>query len=100
MAKQRKKSGKSIESYAHVDKERANNPPIGLVTPANDPDLDAKSYKHDPHIDPEISWGGKTEHTSFAVPTVSLHVHEHNDPRTIIEAVRKTKDKCGAALAI
>lgn len=32
---------------------------------------------------------GKAEHTSFEVPTVSLHVHERIDPRTIIEAVRK-----------
>ena len=31
----------------------------------------------------------KTERTSFEVPTVSLHVHERIDPRSIIEAVRK-----------
>ena len=35
---------------------------------------------------------GKTEHTSFEVPTVSLHVHERIEPRTIIEAVRKRDD--------
>ena len=34
-------------------------------------------------------WAGKAERTSFEVPTVSLHVHERIDPRTIIEAVRK-----------
>ena len=34
-------------------------------------------------------WAGKKEHASFEVPTVSLHVHERIDPRTIIEAVRK-----------
>ncbi len=33
--------------------------------------------------------GGKAEHTSFEVPTVSLHAHERIDPRTIIEAARK-----------
>ncbi len=32
---------------------------------------------------------GKAEHTSFEVPTVSLHVHERIDPRTIVEAVRR-----------
>ena len=47
------------------------------------------SYAHDPHIDPQLSWAGKGEHTSFEVPTVSLHVHERNDPRTVIEAVRR-----------
>jgi len=33
--------------------------------------------------------GGKAERTSFEVPTVSLHVHERIEPRTIIEAVRR-----------
>ena len=80
---------KDIKSYAHRDKERANNPPVGLVTPATDKDAGKKTYAHDPHIDPELSWAGKAEHTSFEVPTVSLHVHERIDPRTIVEAVRK-----------
>ncbi len=39
--------------------------------------------------EPFLNWAGKAEHTSFEVPTVSLHVHERIDPRTIIEAVRK-----------
>ena len=34
-------------------------------------------------------WAGKAERTSFEVPTVSLHVHERIDPRTIVEAVRR-----------
>ena len=38
---------------------------------------------------PYLNWAGKAERTSFEVPTVSLHVHERVDPRTIIEAVRK-----------
>ena len=80
---------KSIESYAHTDKERTNNPPVGLVTPETDQDQGKKAYAHDPHIDPQLAWAGKAEHTSFDVPTVSLHVHERIDPRTIIEAVRK-----------
>ncbi len=29
---------KPIEQYDHPDKERANNPPVGLVTPQTDPD--------------------------------------------------------------
>jgi len=46
-----------------------------------------KTYAYDPHLDPQLQWAGKTEHTSFEVPTVSLHVHERIDPRSIIEAV-------------
>ena len=80
---------KDIQSYAHRDKQRTNNPPVGLVTPDTDKDAGKKTYAHDPHIDPELSWAGKTEHTSFQVPTVSLHVHERIDPRTIVEAVRR-----------
>lgn len=80
---------KDIESYAHTDKERTNNPPVGLVTPETDRDQGKKTYAHDPHIDPQLVWAGKAEHTSFEVPTVSLHVHERIDARTVIEATRK-----------
>jgi adenine-specific DNA-methyltransferase len=88
----KKKAGmkRPIESYEHKDKQRVNNPPVGLVTPDTDPDAGVqKHYAYDPHLDPQLVWAGKAEHTSFAVPTVSLHVHERIDSRTIIEAVRK-----------
>ena len=78
-----------IESYQHGDKERLNNPPVGLVTPETDKDAGKKTYEYDPHLDPQLQWAGKSEHTSFEVPTVSLHVHERIDPRTVIEATRK-----------
>jgi len=91
MAK-RKKSEKEIEQYEHRDKERANIPPVGLVTPVSDPDTgDKKSYEYDPHLDPQLQWAGKAEHTSFDVPTVSLHVHERIDPKTIIDTVTTEK---------
>ncbi|MFD1625858.1 site-specific DNA-methyltransferase, partial [Azospirillum griseum] len=38
---------------------------------------------------PYLNWTGKAEHTSFAVDTVSLHVHERIDPASILSAVRK-----------
>lgn len=44
---------------------------------------------YDPHLDPQLVWAGKKEHTSFDMHTVSLHMHERVDPSTIIEAVRK-----------
>ncbi len=79
-----------IESYEHQGKQRVNNPPVGLVTPETDPDAGQKrTYAYDPHLDPQLQWAGKAEHTSFEVPTVSLHVHERIDSRTIIEAVRR-----------
>ena len=77
-----------IESYDHRDKERLNNPPVGLVTPETDPETGRQAYAYDPHLDPQLQWAGKAENTSFEVPTVSLHVHERIDPRTIVEATR------------
>ena len=88
--KKSEKSGKRpIENYEHKDKQRLNNPPVGLVSSDTDQDTGKKKYSYDPHLDPQLVWAGKAEHTSFEVPTVSLHVHERIDPRTIIEAVRK-----------
>jgi adenine-specific DNA-methyltransferase len=85
-----KSSKRPIEQYDHKSKTRINNPPVGLVTPQTDPPVTSrKTYAYDPHLDPQLVWAGKKEHTSFEVPTVSLHVHERIDPRTIIEAVRK-----------
>ena len=89
MPRARKNAKRNIESYAHADKERVNNPPVGLVTPDTDKDAGRKTYAYDPHLDPQLQWAGKAEHTSFEVPTVSLHVHERIDPRSIIETVRK-----------
>lgn len=85
----KKSDKKPIEQYEHTDKTRCNNPPVGLVDPNTDPEEGKKTYSYDPHLDPTLIWAGKAEHTSFEVPTVSLHVHERIDPRTVIEAVRK-----------
>lgn len=93
MARPKKNSAtdgkKPIEQYEHTDKTRCNNPPVGLVDPNTDPVDTPTTYEYDPHLDPQLVWAGKKEHTSFGVDTVSLHVHERIDPRTIIEAVRK-----------
>jgi len=100
-----KSKKRKIEQYDHKDKKRINNPPVGLVTNETDPPLPThkiydylqpvptvkprKELDYDPHLDPQLVWAGKKEHSSFEVPTVSLHVHETIDPRTIIDAVRR-----------
>ena len=81
--------GKVLAAYEHAEQERANNPPVGLVTPETDPESPPGEYSFDPHLDPSLQWAGKAERTSFEVPTVSLHVHERMEPRTILEAVRR-----------
>ena len=120
-----------ILSYRHPDR-RANNPEVGMVTPATDPDAGKTRWAHDPHLDPELrfdaaragienlidealqsddsatlrsaleelkrlqspylNWAGKAEGTSFAVDTVSLHVHERIDPASILSALRRKVD--------
>jgi adenine-specific DNA-methyltransferase len=90
---------KRIEQYEHKDKTRVNNPQVGLVDAAGDPPEKKKSYAYDPHLDPQLQWAGKAERTSFEVPSVSLHVHERIDPRTIIEAVRR-KNGNGAQMSL
>jgi adenine-specific DNA-methyltransferase len=93
MPKTAKPKHKQIEPYEHHDKDRLNNPPVGLVNADSDQDAPRKTYAYDPHLDPSLQWAGKAERTSFEVPTVSLHVHERIDPRTIIEAVRRRAEK-------
>jgi adenine-specific DNA-methyltransferase len=81
------KGKKPIEQYEHLDKRRKNNPPAGLVTPETDRDSEKKVYAYDPHLDPQLVCSALPDHTSFEVPTVSLHVHERIDPQTIIKEV-------------
>lgn len=80
---------KPIEQYDHKKARRLNNPPVGLVTPETDRDEAGTTYAYDPHLDPLLQWAGKAERTTFEVPTISLHVHERIDPRSIMEAVRR-----------
>jgi adenine-specific DNA-methyltransferase len=98
--KKAKSTKKPIDQYQHKGKKRVNNPPVGLVTPETDKETGKKTYAYDPHLDPQLVWAGKAEHTSFEVPTVSLHVHERIDPRTIIEAVRKRNGELAPQISL
>jgi adenine-specific DNA-methyltransferase len=80
---------RAVEQYEHKGKTRVNNPQVGLVDAAAEPPQTKKNYAYDPHLNPSLQWAGKAERSSFDVPTVSLHVHERIDPRSIIEAVRQ-----------
>jgi adenine-specific DNA-methyltransferase len=63
---------KPIEQYEHLDKERVNNPHIGLVNESTDTEYgqNKKSYQYDPHLDPQLQWTGKAERTSFDLKEV------------------------------
>jgi adenine-specific DNA-methyltransferase len=47
------------------------------------------TYSYDPHLDPQLVWAGKAEHTSFETDTVSLHIHERASTAAILRAVRR-----------
>lgn len=55
-----RKPQEQVEQYEHADKERLNNPPVGLVTPTTDPDGTGVTYRFDPHLDPELGFDGAT----------------------------------------
>jgi adenine-specific DNA-methyltransferase len=88
------KSTKKIElaAYAHPGVKRKNNPQVGLVNNATDPVGVSRSYQHDPHIDPYLSWAGKQEGQSFSVTDVSLHVHERIDPQRVVKSFLKEEE--------
>jgi adenine-specific DNA-methyltransferase len=98
MARSIKSALDPLGQYQHDKQQRLNNPPVGLVTPSTDIDGESKTYQYDPHLDPQLIWAGKTEHTSFEVPTVSLHVHERIDSKAIIKAVRRSGGQIQASL--
>ena len=50
----KKSEKKPIEQYDHKEARRANNLPVGPVTPETDRDAGKKTYAYDPHIDPSL----------------------------------------------
>lgn len=44
-----------VLSYRHQDK-RKNNPEVGMVTPATDPDAGKTKWAYDPHLDPTLNF--------------------------------------------
>jgi adenine-specific DNA-methyltransferase len=44
-----------IIAYRHPDK-RVNNPEVGMVTPATDPDAGKTKWAYDPHLDPVLNF--------------------------------------------
>lgn len=99
MAKKTNNHNISLENYTHPKIKRVNNPPVGLVSNATDNVTGTKTYAHDPHIDPQLSWAGKVEGTSFEVPNVSLHIHERIDPQRIAKSfIKKNNQPVQASL--
>ena len=80
-------TGKDIKNYKQTGK-RKNIPEVGLVNSATDRVEGKKKYVFDPYLDPQLQWSGKLEKNELEIDTVSLHVHERIDPKTLIEKLK------------
>jgi adenine-specific DNA-methyltransferase len=78
-----------VRDFRHEEARRKNNPPAGIAPIYEMPRRQTTRYAYDPHLDPQLVWAGKAEHTSFEVDVVSLHIHERISTRAILDAVRR-----------
>jgi adenine-specific DNA-methyltransferase len=74
-----------VRDFRHADARRPNNLPAGIAPTYEVRERQARQYAYDSHLDPQLQWTGKVEHTSFEVDVVSLHIHERISTRAIVE---------------
>ncbi|MGB9619164.1 MAG: hypothetical protein ACPL7K_01980 [Armatimonadota bacterium] len=82
-------SGNVVNDFRHANSKRKNNPPAGVAPTYEVRERQTTRYAYDPHLDPQLVWAGKAEHTSFEVDVVSLHIHERISTKAILRAVRR-----------
>ncbi len=61
----------SVEDFRHAGARRKNNPPAGIAPTYEVRERQTTHYSYDPHLDPQLVWAGKAEHTSFEVDVVT-----------------------------
>ena len=84
-----KTDANGVWDFRHAEARRKNNPPAGIAPTYEVRERKTRQYDYDPHLDPQLVWAGKAEHTSFEVDVVSLHIHERISTRAILDAVRR-----------
>jgi len=85
----RRKDNLEVNDFRHEEATRKNNLPAGLASIYEVRERGTTQYQYDPHLDPQLVWAGKAEHTSFEVDVVPLHIHEYISPKAILRAVRR-----------
>ena len=80
---------REVKDFKHGEARRKNNPPAGIAHTYETRERKTTRYAYDPHLDPQLGWAGKAEHTSFEVDVVSLHIHERISTQAILRAVRR-----------
>ena len=87
--KHRQPDPNHVRDFRHREAQRRNNPPAGVASTYEVRERQTTLYAYDPHLDPQLQWSGKAEHTSFEVDVVSLHIHERISTKAILRAVRR-----------
>lgn len=82
-----------VADFRHAEARRKNNPPAGIAPTYDSRERQTKRYEYDPHLDPQLQWASKAEHTSFEVDVVSLHIHERVSTRAILDAVKNFRGR-------
>ncbi len=87
--KEARQSKNGVKDFRHAEAKRKNAPPAGIAPTYEKRERETKQYAYDPHLDPQLQWSGKTEHSFLEVDVVSLHIHERISTKAILDAVRR-----------
>lgn len=79
--------GAQIVAYRHPDR-RLNNPDVGMVTPASDPDVGKTRWAYDPHLDPALQFDPPRARTE-ALIDAALASGDAEHMRAALEALRR-----------
>ena len=88
MARKARKKEEDVDSARHEAETHLNAMPVDLASYDTSKQR-PKKYDYDPHLDLQLLWSGKKEHTTCEVPPVSLHIHERIAPEAIICLIKR-----------
>lgn len=78
-----------VLSYRHQDK-RKNNPEVGMVTPATDPDAGKTKWAYDPHLDPTLNFDPQRARTEQLIDD-ALESGDTERMRQALEELKRTQ---------
>lgn len=76
-----------IIAYRHQDK-RVNNPDVGMVTPATDPEAGKTRWAYDPHLDPALQFDPQRAHIE-ALVNDALASNDAEQMRAALEELQR-----------
>jgi len=78
-----------VLSYRHQDK-RKNNPEVGMVTPATDPDAGKTKWAYDPHLDPTLHFDPQRARIEQLIDD-ALESGDSERMRQVLEELKRTQ---------